>query len=86
MGLKPHSTSQRFGYAHGDHGVSLNYSKTLQKCGPGVKFLYLHTFSILPLRFCYDSAALGTILLRCRCASVVPEFFQDVFATIPLGQ
>ena len=46
-----HSTGRRFRYAHGDLGVSLNYSKSPQKRGPGVKIWYFHALSTLPLRF-----------------------------------
>ena len=61
-----HSTDPRFRYAHGDHGVSLNYSKLPQTRGPGVKFCYLYAFITLSLRFCYPLVA----LLRSCCAVV----------------
>ena len=57
-------TGRRFRYAHGDLGVSLNYSKSPQKRGPGVKFWYVHALSTLRLRFCYDPTTTMKIRLR----------------------
>ena len=56
--LIPHSTGRRFRYAHGDHCVSLNYSKSPQKCGQDLSNLVLARFSTLPLLFGYVSVTL----------------------------
>ena len=64
MKLNRQSTGRQFRYAHGDLGVSLYYSKSQQKRGPGVKFWYLHAFSALPPRFYYDPNTTMKIRLR----------------------
>ena len=88
--LIPHSTGRRFRYTHDDHGVSLNYSKSPQKCGQDLSNLVHARFSTLPLLFGYSSVTLqlrsyraGHDSAACRCASATPEVFPRRFCYDP---
>ena len=63
----PYSTGRRFRYAHSDHRILLNYSKSPRKRRQPHDldaWRFQYASSTLPFRFCYDPTTTMKIRLR----------------------